>query len=77
MHQGHVKTARTKPNDQHNSAGCVFSGLVIGWWSKLRARYPMEVILLLVIGKGQKQSLHSKFKDECGSVFTDPQDISL
>ena len=29
-----------------------------------------------VIGKGQKQSLHSKFKDECGSVFTDPQDIS-
>ena len=28
-----------------------------------------------IIGKGQKQSLHSKFKDECGSVFTDPQDI--
>ena len=29
-----------------------------------------------VIGKGQKQSPHSKFKDECGNVFTDPQNIS-
>ena len=29
-----------------------------------------------VIGKGQKQSLRHKFKDECGSILTDPQDIS-
>ena len=26
-------------------------------------------------GKGQKQSLHHKFKDECGSILTNPQDI--
>ena len=29
-----------------------------------------------VIGKGQKQSSYSKFKDECDNVFTNPQDIS-
>ena len=29
-----------------------------------------------VIGKGQKQSLRHKFKDECGSILTNPQDIS-
>ena len=29
-----------------------------------------------VIGKGQKQSLHHKFKDDCGSFLTNPQDIS-
>ena len=29
-----------------------------------------------VIGKDQKQSSYSKFKDECDNVFTNPQDIS-
>ena len=29
-----------------------------------------------VIGKCQKQSSYSKFKDECDNVFTNPQDIS-
>ena len=29
-----------------------------------------------VIGKGQKQSSYSKFKDEYDNVFTNPQDIS-
>ena len=29
-----------------------------------------------IIVKGQKQSLHHKLMDECGSILTNPQDIS-